>query len=68
MEVPSLEAVELYNIATRLIALAGIYPVTDTDWALERLRREQSRYVRDERDWQAYENVINAIIAVALED
>lgn len=67
MEVESLAAVELYSVAVRTIALAGIYNAKDVGWALERLRSQQARYTRSEGDWQAYEHVINGILAAAME-
>lgn len=67
IDAPSIEAVELYSVALRTIVLAGFYRPEEIGWAVAKLRSEQGRYTRSDGDWQGYEHLINAILAVAME-
>lgn len=65
-EAPSEHAIELYFVAMRAIALAGIYSTAEVGWVIGRLGDEQGRYTRDESDWSAFERMKEALLAAAM--
>lgn len=67
IEAPSEDAIELWRVALRAIALAGIYPAEDVGYAVERLRAEQSRVPADDNEWRAYDRMCDALLAAAMD-
>lgn len=61
IEAPSEDAIELYRVALRAVALAGIYPAEDVAYAIKRLRGEQGRYSDHEADWRAIDSLCDAL-------
>jgi hypothetical protein len=66
-DAPSEDAIELWRVALRAIALAGVYSAEDVGYAIGRLRHEQSRISRDDNEWQAYDRMCDALMLAAME-
>jgi hypothetical protein len=67
IDAPSEDAIELYRVALRAIALAGLYPAKDVGYAVRRLRSEQSRTSREDNDWKAYDRMCDALMLAAMD-
>jgi hypothetical protein len=67
IDAPSEDAVELYRVALRAIALAGLYPAEDVGYAIGRLRSEQSRTSREDNDWKAFDRMCDALTLAAMD-
>jgi hypothetical protein len=66
IDAPSEDAVELYRVALRALALAGRYSAEEVGYALGRLRSEQSRITRDDNEWKAFEHMCDALQLAAM--